>query len=77
MTDHGGSCSVPGTYRPTADEVDDLMRRAAQHPLGTAFLADGALDAVAATFRVHAFVVDAARNALRESEARSPARAHA
>jgi hypothetical protein len=50
-----------GRYTPTAQEVQGLLRRAAAHPLGTEFLAGGSLDAVAATFGVHAFVVEAAR----------------
>lgn len=53
--------AVPRRYQPTAAEVDDLIRRAAGHPLGTDFLINGALDAVAATFSVHAFAVEAAR----------------
>ncbi|MHC4108462.1 MAG: hypothetical protein ACYSTY_10300 [Planctomycetota bacterium] len=61
MKDHRRSRDLPNSYRPTAAEVDDL----AGHPLGTDFLANGALDAVAATFGVHAFVVDAAREALK------------
>ncbi len=52
---------IPGTYNPTPDEVRGLLRRAAEHPLGTEFLTGGALDAVAATFGVHAFLVEAAR----------------
>ena len=43
------------------DPVSDLVRRAAGHPLGVDFLRRGALDAVSATFGVHAFVVEAAR----------------
>jgi hypothetical protein len=65
MKDHRRSRDLPNSYRPTAAEVDDLVRSAAGHPLGTDFLANGALDAVAATFGVHAFVVDAAREALK------------
>ncbi len=64
MKDHRRSRDFPNSYRPTAAEVDDLVRSAAGHPLGTDFLANGALDAVAATFGVHAFVVDAAREAV-------------
>ena len=41
-----------------------LIRRADEHALGRDFLLHGALGAVAATFGVHAFVVDAARDAL-------------
>ena len=52
------------TFVPSHSEVDDLVRRAMNHPLGKAFLAHGSLDAVAATFSVHAFVVDAARDRL-------------
>ncbi len=65
---------VPSPYRPTEREVDELLRRAGDHPLGTEFLLEGALDAVAATFRVHAFVVEAARDTLRaERSAPMPA----
>ena len=51
----------PRPYRPTAQEVDVLLQRAADHHLGTDFLVNGSLDSVAATFGVHAFTVDAAR----------------
>ena len=44
-----------GRYDPTAEEVRQLLRRAAEHPLGPEFLAAGALDAVAATFGVATF----------------------
>ncbi len=64
MTDSDRTGDVPGSYRPTADEVDDLIRRAASHRLGTDFLLHGTLDAVAATFQAHAFVVEAARDIL-------------
>ncbi len=64
MTDSDRIGEVPGSYRPTADEVDDLIRRAASHRLGTDFLLHGTLDAVAATFQAHAFVVEAARDIL-------------
>jgi len=49
---------------PGSPAVDDLLRRARAHPLGTGFLTDGSLDSVAAVFQVHAFVVDAARDRL-------------
>lgn len=49
---------------PSAEEVELLIARAREHPLGLEFLERGALDAVAATFRTHAFVVDAARERL-------------
>ncbi|MCP3905918.1 MAG: hypothetical protein GY715_20020 [Planctomycetes bacterium] len=52
---------------PPAELIQDVIRRAHEHPLGTSFLTEGALDAVAATFEVHAFVVDAARETLREA----------
>ena len=51
-------------WRPPEGDVLDLIRRAEEHELGRAFLAQGAQDAVAATFGVHAFVVDAARERL-------------
>jgi hypothetical protein len=43
------------------DDVLDLIRRAEGHEWGRGFLESGAQDAVAATFGVHAFLVDAAR----------------
>ena len=51
--------------RPAPAAVEDLIRRAERHPLGTQFLCDGAQESVAALFSVHAFVVDEARNRLR------------
>ncbi len=65
MTTNSQFPGVPGQYRPTAKEVDGLVHRASTHPLGTGFLINGALDSVAATFGVHAFVVDEARRRLR------------
>jgi hypothetical protein len=56
--------SVPKPYRPTRQDVDELIRRASEHELGTEYLLQGALDSVAATFQVHAFVIEAARTAL-------------
>jgi hypothetical protein len=56
--------SVPKPYRPTREEVDELIRRASEHKLGTEYLLQGALDSVAATFQVHAFVIEAARATL-------------
>ena len=64
MTDSDRTDGVLTTDRPARAEVDALIQKASDHPLGTRFLSDGALDAVAATFNVHAFVVDAARQAL-------------
>ncbi len=52
-----------------APEVDALLRRATAHPLGCEFIKRGSPDAVSATFGVHAFVVDAAREALRGATA--------
>jgi hypothetical protein len=63
---------LPAPYRPTADEIDDLLRRAAAHELGTDYLQRGALDSVAATFQVHAFVVEAARRALESKDSTLP-----
>ncbi len=51
-------------WRPTQEDVEDLIRRAEAHELGLDFLRKGSQDAVAATFGVHAFTVDAARIAL-------------
>ena len=45
-------------------EAKKLIEAARSHHLGTEFLRDGALDSVAATFKVHAFVVDRARELL-------------
>ncbi len=64
MTDSDRTNGVLTTDRPSRAEVDALIQRASNHRLGTRFLIDGALDAVAATFNVHAFVVDAAREVL-------------
>lgn len=47
------------------DEVEALIVAAEAHPLGTEFLREGHLEAVAITFQVHAFTVDAARRVLR------------
>lgn len=67
MTDNTQSTRLPAASLPGRAEIDGLILRAARHPLGVAFLRDGALDAVAATFGVHAFVVDAARDSLAKS----------
>ncbi len=64
MTDSDRTNGVLTLDRPNRAEVDALIDQASNHPLGTRFLTDGALDAVAATFKVHAFVVDAAREVL-------------
>jgi hypothetical protein len=52
------------TTTPTETEIQDLIERANSHNLGIEFLLNGSLDAVAATFGVHAFVIDAARDQL-------------
>lgn len=51
---------------PSPQEIDDLIVRASAHPLGIEFLKGGLLDSVAAIFQVHAFVVDGARERLRD-----------
>lgn len=51
-------------YTPRESDVQALIRKAEGHDLGTEFLKAGALDAVAAMFEVHAFVVEAARRKL-------------
>ena len=66
MDNDSSNKDAPSRYRPTVEEVTILVRQAASHPLGTNFLAKGAIDAVAATFGVHAFVVDEARRRLRD-----------
>ncbi|HVG94303.1 MAG TPA: hypothetical protein VND21_07640 [Planctomycetota bacterium] len=56
------SRSLHPAHRPP--EVHALIDSARRHALGLDFLLRGAHDAVAATFGVHAFVVDAARDHL-------------
>ncbi len=75
MRQRGGNRGVPAAYRPTAAEIDELLRRASAHPLGRPYLADGALDSVAATFGVHAFAVEAARRKILAEVAAPSARA--
>lgn len=58
---------APGAASPEKD-VGRLIHAARRHPLGLDFLRHGAPDAVAATFQVHAFLVDAARDHLRTEE---------
>lgn len=77
MTNDNSKHGVPGRYRPTAAEVDLLVQRASVHPLGTGFLVNGAIDAVAATFGVHAFVVDEARLRIDSRTAATTPRPHA
>ena len=52
------------TITPTETEIQELIERANSHDLGIEFLLNGSLDAVAVTFGVHAFVIDAARDQL-------------
>ena len=52
------------TTTPTDTDIQYLIERAKSHDLGIEFLLNGSLDAVAATFGVHAFVIDAARDQL-------------
>lgn len=52
-------------FQPSLTEVEKVITHAASHTLGLDFLLNGSLDAVAATFEVHAFTVDAARDSLR------------
>ncbi len=52
---------LPHNFTPSPADVDSLINRAGTHELGVDFLKTGSLDAVAAMFEVHAFVVDAAR----------------
>jgi len=59
-----GLRSTPAPYAPAPAEVDDLIRRAEKHPRGTDFLRTGWVDAVSATFGVHAFTVHHARERL-------------
>ena len=53
---------LSGLPHAGAEQVLDLIQRAERHELGRDFLVQGAPDAVAATFGVHAFLVDAARD---------------
>lgn len=55
----------PESFQASQHEVEELIGAAREHPLGTEFLVDGHLEAVAVTFQVHAFTVDAARRVLR------------
>ena len=58
-------------FVPSDGMVTDLVGRATTHPLGTTFLREGSLDAVAAVFQCHAFVVEAARQRLLDGEEHS------
>ncbi len=61
---HAGPWSDWQTSQVRKAEVIDLIRQADKHELGRSFLEEGAQDAVAATFGVHAFLIDAARQHL-------------
>ena len=65
MTDNNRTGRPLGKYKRTTIEITKLLQKAADHPLGKKFLVEGSLDSVAATFGVHAFVVDAARESLK------------
>lgn len=52
------------TKIPSEKEIQHLIERAESHDLGIEFLVHGSLEAVAATFGVHAFVIDGARDQL-------------
>jgi len=61
MRNGNGHGRILQAYRPSDREIEELIHRAGRHTGGTEFLMHGAQDAVAATFEVHAFVVDGAR----------------
>lgn len=65
---HMSPWGLPGVPEVDTSDVADLIRRADAHDLGRSFLLEGAQDSVAATFGVHAFVVDAARARLADRE---------
>ena len=52
-------------FQPSIAEVENVISLAAKRTLGLDFLLNGSLDAVAATFEVHAFTIDAARESLK------------
>jgi len=57
--------SRPGVFRPEPSEIDRLLAAARAYPLGIDYLMKGYLGSVAATFGVHAFVVEEARRQAR------------
>jgi len=71
FTTGGGPAAAARNCEPTPDQVESLIARAREHPLGLEFLESGALDAVAAIHGAHAFVVDAAREYLARAKPRS------
>jgi len=56
-----GASDGPGGSRGDGAAVERLLAAAEAHPLGIDFLRTGYLGAVAATFGVHAFLVEEAR----------------
>lgn len=69
MTRKAGPGNHATRLEASADAIAQLIGRAERHPLGVTFLRDGSLDAVAATFGVHAFTIEAARARLAETRA--------
>ena len=63
------------SFRPSADEVNDLIARACVHRFGLEFLMNGYLGSVAAEFGVHAFTVEAARERVRRTIVDQPSNA--
>ena len=60
-----GGSAIPGmSAAPSHEQIEQLLARARRHPLGLDYLQRGQLESVAATFSVHAFLVDAAREHL-------------
>lgn len=53
--------SANSRFRPKNEDADALIKTASQHPLGLDYLKNGALDSIAATFGVHAFTIELAR----------------
>ena len=49
-------------FYPTSADIEKLIVAARKHPLGTEFLLNGDLCAVATIFGVHVFTVEAARD---------------
>ncbi len=50
------------TFRPSAQAMQKLVAAARNHPLGTEFLLQGDLCAVASLFGTHVFTVEAVRD---------------
>jgi hypothetical protein len=58
--------SLSDDFHPHPQQIESLIAKANNHPLGIAFLLEGDLCAVAITFGVSVFAVDAARDNLRK-----------